>query len=64
MSVGTSWLRKLKNGEEELTSKLLDFFELPCSHSAENMAEALAKVLREYGIDDKVSESKKLLCKV
>ncbi|KAJ3833742.1 hypothetical protein F5878DRAFT_492977, partial [Lentinula raphanica] len=30
-----------ENGAEELTAVLLDFVELPCSHSGENMAEAL-----------------------
>ncbi|KAE9385925.1 hypothetical protein BT96DRAFT_754853, partial [Gymnopus androsaceus JB14] len=54
MSIVIVWLRKLDNGEEELTTTILDFIELPCSHSAENMAEVLAKVLKEYGIDGKV----------
>lgn len=55
MSVVVTWLRKLDNGTEELTTTILDFIELACSHSAENMAEALAKTLKEYGIDGKVS---------
>lgn len=56
MSIVVTWLRKLENGTEELTTTILDFLELPCSHSAENMAEALAKTLEEYGIDGKVSK--------
>jgi hypothetical protein len=34
---------------------LLDFIELPCSHSAQNMAAALEKTLKEYGIEEKVN---------
>ncbi|KAE9400082.1 hypothetical protein BT96DRAFT_786804, partial [Gymnopus androsaceus JB14] len=41
MSIIVTWLRKLENGIGELTTTILDFIELPCSHSAENMAEAL-----------------------
>jgi hypothetical protein len=37
------------------TSIVLDIHELPRSHSGENMAEAFAKILTEYGIKDKVS---------
>lgn len=57
MSIVVSWLQKSEDGTEELTTTLLDFIELPCSHSGENMAEALAKTLREYGIDGKVSKN-------
>jgi len=56
MSIVISWLRRLENGEEELTTTLLDFVELPCSHSGKNMAEALAETLKAYGIDGKVSK--------
>jgi hypothetical protein len=45
------------NGKEELTTLLLDFIELPFSHSAENMAEVLVKILKEYGIEEKVSDN-------
>jgi len=55
ISVTTTWLRKGKDGKEELTTTILDFVELPCSHSAQNMAEALDKILKAYGIDGKVS---------
>lgn len=55
MSITTSRTRKNKDGKEELVTHLLDFIELPCSHSGANMAEAIAKVLKEYGIEDKVS---------
>lgn len=55
MSIVVSWLRKLKDGTEELTESLLDFFELPRLHSGFNMAEAVAKCLEEYGIEAKVS---------
>ena len=48
-------MRKGKDGKEALVMHLLDFIELPCLHSGENMAEALAKVLKDYGIEDKVS---------
>ncbi|KAE9402042.1 hypothetical protein BT96DRAFT_816998, partial [Gymnopus androsaceus JB14] len=57
MSIETTWLRRMKDGTEELTTTLLDFVELPCSHSAENMAEALDKTFKEYGIDGKVSKN-------
>lgn len=57
MSVVVTWLRNLDDRKEELTTTLLDFIELPCSHSAKNMAEALAKTLKEYGIDGKVSKN-------
>lgn len=55
MNITVTWPRKGKDGKEELTTKILDFFELPVSHSAENMAEAVVKVLRAYGIEDKVN---------
>jgi len=55
MSIVISWIRKGADGKEELATDLLDFIELPCSHSAENMAEALAQALKEYGIENKVS---------
>lgn len=61
MSVVVTWLRKSEEGTEELTTTLLDFIELPRSHSGENMAEALAKTLREYGIDGKVSKNLSIL---
>lgn len=57
MSVTVTWLRKDAEGHEELTTVILDFIELPCSHSARNMADALAKSLQSYGIDKKVSET-------
>ena len=55
MSIVISWIRKGADGKEELATDLLDFIELSCSHSAENMAEALPKALKEYGIENKVS---------
>ncbi|KAJ3816948.1 hypothetical protein F5880DRAFT_1493684 [Lentinula raphanica] len=54
MSITVSWVRRMKDDTEELTTMLLDFFELPCSHSGFNMATAVEKTLREYGIEDKV----------
>lgn len=54
MCITVTWLRKDENGKEELTTVTLDFIELPCSHSAANMAAAVAKTLREYGIANKV----------
>jgi hypothetical protein len=36
-------------------SMLLDLVEVAMSHSGVNLAEAFAKVLREFGIEDKVS---------
>lgn len=58
MNITVTWARKGEDGKEELTTKILDFVELPVSHSAENMAEAVAKVLREFGIEDKVSSAR------
>ena len=55
MSVKARHVRKGPNGQEELVTHLLDFVELPCSHSGKNMAEALVKILKEWGIEDKVS---------
>lgn len=55
MSIATSRLRKRDDGTEETVTHLLDFVELPHSHSGENMAEALRKVLVDYGIEHKVS---------
>lgn len=55
MSIATNRTRKGKDGKEEVVTHLLDFIELPHSHSGKNMAKALAEVLREWGIDGKVS---------
>lgn len=55
MSIHVSLVGKDNDGKEGLTTYQLDFVELPCSHSGKNMAEALAKVLREFGIEGKVS---------
>ncbi|KAE9386883.1 hypothetical protein BT96DRAFT_838506, partial [Gymnopus androsaceus JB14] len=55
MSITTTRTRKGQDGTDELVTHLLDFIELPCLHSAVNMAEALTKVLKEYGIEKKVS---------
>ncbi|KAJ3753776.1 hypothetical protein EV360DRAFT_27774, partial [Lentinula raphanica] len=38
MSIIAKMMRRGKEGSEELTSVMLDFVELPCSHSGENMA--------------------------
>ncbi|KAJ3966905.1 hypothetical protein EV361DRAFT_761061, partial [Lentinula raphanica] len=38
MSIIAKMIRRGKDGSEELTSVMLDFVELPCSHSGENMA--------------------------
>ncbi|KAJ3963909.1 hypothetical protein EV361DRAFT_774365, partial [Lentinula raphanica] len=38
MSIMAKILRRGKDGKEELTSVMLNFAELPCSHSGENMA--------------------------
>lgn len=57
MSITISRTRKGPDGKEELVTHLLDFVELPCSHSGANMAEAVAKVLKEYGTEDKVSSN-------
>lgn len=55
MSIVVSRVRKREDGTEETIMHLLDFVELPHSHSGDNMAEAVENVLREYGIEDKVS---------
>lgn len=54
MSITVTRLKRLENGTEEPTTTILDFVELPSSHLAENMAEALT-ILKEYGLDGKVS---------
>ncbi|KAF5365839.1 hypothetical protein D9757_012804 [Collybiopsis confluens] len=54
MSVITSWPRKQADGKEDLFTTLLDFVELPVSHSGENMASAVAEILKSYGIEDKL----------
>lgn len=36
---------------------LLDFVEVARSHSGANLAEAFAKILEEFGIEDKVCSS-------
>lgn len=38
-------------------SMLLDLVEVACSHSGLNLAEAFAKILEDFGISDKVSDS-------
>ena len=55
MSIATSRVRRRDDGTEETVTHLLDFVELPHSHSGENMAEALRKVLIDYGVEHKVS---------
>lgn len=55
MSIATSRIRTHDDGREEAATHLLDFIELPHSHSGDNMAEAVHNVLVEYGIEDKVS---------
>ncbi|KAJ3965910.1 hypothetical protein EV361DRAFT_771498, partial [Lentinula raphanica] len=37
MSIIAKMMQRGKEGSEELTSVMLDFMELPCSHSGENM---------------------------
>ncbi|KAJ3739139.1 hypothetical protein EV360DRAFT_5429, partial [Lentinula raphanica] len=37
MSITVSWVHK-KEGKEELTTTIIDFFKLPCFHSGRNMA--------------------------
>jgi len=37
-------------------SMLLDLVEVAKSHSGVNLAEAFAKVLKEFGIEDKVNQ--------
>lgn len=55
MSISVSRLRKREDGVEEPVTHILDFVELPCSHTGRNMAECVVKVLKEYGIENKVS---------
>ena len=56
MSITAHILRKEKeDGPETLTEILLNFVELPCSHSGENMARTVAKILEEYNLQGKVS---------
>ncbi|KAJ3830888.1 hypothetical protein F5878DRAFT_550109, partial [Lentinula raphanica] len=55
MSIITKMLRRDRDGKEVLTGVLLNFVELPCSHSAINMAKTVAQTLEEYGVADKVS---------
>jgi hypothetical protein len=50
MNVFVTWIR---NGEPITT--ILDFIELPKSHSGQNMAQALVNTLNHYGIAHKVS---------
>jgi hypothetical protein len=50
MNIFVSWIR---NGEPITT--ILDFIELPKSHSGKNMAQALVNTLNRYGIAHKVS---------
>ena len=57
MSINISRLRKDDKGKEVPVTHLLDFIELPCSHTGLNMANCIADVLKEYGIEDKVSRS-------
>lgn len=57
MSIHFALVAKESDGKEALTTYQLDFVELPCSHSGKNMAEALARVLKEFGIEGKVSYS-------
>lgn len=56
MSIAINRVRKRDDGTEETVTHLLDFIELPYSHSDDNMAEAVEKVLTEYGIEHKVSQ--------
>lgn len=55
MSISVSRLRKREDGVEEPITHVLDFIELPCSHTGRNMAECVVRVLEEYGIQNKVS---------
>lgn len=55
MSISISRLRQREDGVEETITHVLDFVELPCSHSGRNMAECVVRVLKEYGIENKVS---------
>lgn len=55
MSFNVLQLCKAEDGKEEPVIHLLDFVELPCSHTGLNLARCVAKVLKEYGIENKVS---------
>lgn len=57
MSINISRLQEAADGREESITHLLDFMRLPCSHSGFNMATFLSKVLKEYGIEYKVSQA-------
>ncbi|KAJ3831541.1 hypothetical protein F5878DRAFT_549418 [Lentinula raphanica] len=57
MSIMGRIIRNGTDGQEKLTSVLLDFVELPCSHTAENMANAVEATLKDYGIREKVKIS-------
>ncbi|KAJ3816387.1 hypothetical protein F5880DRAFT_1494337 [Lentinula raphanica] len=57
MSIMGRIIRNGTDGQEKLTSVLLDFVELPCSHTAENMANAVEATLKDYGITEKVKIS-------
>jgi hypothetical protein len=50
MNIFVTWIR---NGEPVTT--VLDFIELPKSHSGQNMAQAFVDTLNRYGIAKKVS---------
>lgn len=54
MNVLVSWIR-----HDEPVTTILDFIELPKSHSGQNMAEALVATLNHYGIAHKVSSFSK-----
>jgi len=50
MNILVSWIRN-----NEPVTTILDFIELPRSHSGENMAEAFVEAVTHYGIAHKVS---------
>ena len=50
MNVLVSWIQN-----DEPVTAILDFIELPRSHSGENMAEAFVEAVTRYGIAHKVS---------
>ena len=50
MSINISRLQKHDNGKEDPVNCLLDFIELPCSHTGLNMAKCVECMLKEYGI--------------
>ena len=49
MNILVTWIR-----QEEPVTAILDFIELPKSHSGQNMAEAFVNTLTRYGIAHKV----------